>query len=164
MLSYAQTGYPIPQETSNRLFYIQRNHNKNTIVYDANFDDNGNLNLDDPINVYWIRYEEEGQRMDLRTLEKWMVFGVKTKKITDKLEFSVHLSASKKMSFHLKQITPFKAELYTKVDGVNIKLDHIYAELSESGWLPKPKYADFFGTQILNGKIFYKRIDPKNIK
>lgn len=160
----AQTGYPVPSKTSNSLFYIQRNHNKNTIVYDANFDKNGNLNQKKPINVYWIRFEEESQKMELRSLEKWMVFGVSSKRINDKHEYEIHLSASDKIELYLKQIAPFKAEIYTKIHDESIKLDHIYAQLSESGWLPKPKYAEFYGTKVSDGSSFYKKVDPKFIK
>ncbi len=35
--------YPVPEKTKELLFYIQRNHNKNTIIYDANFDEKGML-------------------------------------------------------------------------------------------------------------------------
>lgn len=54
----------------NRLFYIQRNHNKNTVVYDANYKATGLLDQNKPINVYWIRYEEGGRSMELRAIEK----------------------------------------------------------------------------------------------
>lgn len=53
-LSYSIKGYPgytVPPKTKKLLFYIQRNHNRNTIVYDAIFDKSGNLDKN-PINVY----------------------------------------------------------------------------------------------------------------
>ena len=62
--------YPVPLKTDKMLFYIQRNHNANTIIYDANFDKNGKLKESQPIEVYWKRYDEQGQRMELRTIEK----------------------------------------------------------------------------------------------
>lgn len=159
-----QAEYPVPPKTNKMLFYIQRNHNKNTIIYDANYDKNGNLVRDNPVNVYWIRYEENGQKMKLRALEKWMVFGVSAKFLKNNNEYLVHLSASDKISLWLKQIEPYKAEIHTEVKGEMIKLDHIYAQLSESGWLPKPIYAEFFGTKLSDGKAFYKKVDPKYIK
>jgi len=76
--------YPVPNKTKELLFYIQRNHNSNTIVYNANFDNVGNLIDHKPIDVFWIRYDEQGQRMELRTIEKMFAYGVECKKIKNK--------------------------------------------------------------------------------
>ena len=161
----AQEGYPTPPETSKRLFYIQRNHNKNTIIYDARFDENGNLDLKKPIHAYWIRYEEEGQKLDLRRLEKWLVYGVDCEKTNKRgYDYKVSLSASKKVSMYLRQTAPFKAEVDIELKDEIFKLDHIYAELSETGWLIEPKYAVVFGYNLVDGKPVYQKLNPKEIK
>jgi hypothetical protein len=161
----AQDGYPKPTKTNKSLFYIQRNHNKNTIMYDAKFDENGMLNKECPVDAYWIRYEEKGQRLNLRKLEKWMVFGINCEKtIRDGYDYKVNLSASKKISLYLRQVELFKAEIHIELKGEMFKLEHIYARLFEGSWLPKPKYAEIFGYNLSDGKPFYKKINPKDIK
>jgi len=160
-----QSGYPVPPKTYKSLFYIQRNHNKNTIVYDANFDKNGKLDDDKPIEAYWIRYEENGQRMPLRRLEKWLVYGVKAKKSKIKgYDFKVNLAASDKISLYLRQTAPYKAEIHIALKNDTFRLDHIYAKLKESGWLPKPIYAEIYGYSLKDGKPVYRKLDPKEIK
>jgi len=164
MLYSQNIDYPVPK-TKNLLFYIQRNHNENTIVYDANFDEEGNLNPKKPVDAYWLRYQEDGRRMELRTFEKYMAYGIKCKKLENsEFDYRLYLSASKKLVFWLKQTAPFKAEIYADVKGKRIKLDHMFANLDESGWLPKVKYGEFFGTDPKTGQKVYIKVFPKDVK
>ncbi len=159
-----QADYPVPK-TKHLLFYIQRTHNANTIVYDARFDKNGQLDPEQPIDAYWLRYQENGQRMELRSFEKWMAYGVKFKKSDNpKYDYRVYLSASSKVKLWLKQTGPFKAEVITIIDGQESKLDHMFATLSESGWIPKVKYGEFFGYSLKDGHKTYQKVFPKDIK
>ncbi len=151
--------YPVPPKTKKLLFYIQRNHNKNTIVYDANFDKFGNINPDDPIHVYWIRYEEQGQTMELRKIEKIFAYGIKYTKIKDKKgEYKVDLVATNKKDFLLKQEAPFKAAIYTKINGKLAKLEHLYIFADNSGFWPKVIYIELFGKDITTGKSVYEKM------
>ncbi|MBL0036007.1 MAG: DUF4833 domain-containing protein, partial [Flavobacteriales bacterium] len=52
--------FPAPPASKDLLFYIQRNKNANTIVYEANRDATGKLVSDDPVKVNWIRHTERG--------------------------------------------------------------------------------------------------------
>ncbi len=155
--------YPVPK-TKHLLFYIQRNHNENTIVYDAHFDKNGNLDPKKPVDVYWIRFQEQGQRMELRSFEKWMAYGVKCKKAGKPYDYRIYLSASSKVKLWLRQTAPFKAEVITVIDGKESKLDHMFATLDESGWIPKVRYGEFFGTDLKSGEKTYQKVFPKDIK
>ena len=155
-----RSEYPIPPKTKKLLFYIQRNHNKNTIIYDANFDKNGNLIEDNPIDVYWIRYEENGQRMELRTVEKIFAYGVKCSKIdTLKNQYKVKLVADEKRDFRLKQKAPFKAAIYTLINKKPSQLDHLYINADNSGFWPKVKYIELFGKDIAPGEKTYEKIN-----
>ncbi len=151
--------YPVPEKTKNRLFYIQRNHNRNTIVYDANFDNEGNLVSDNPVKVYWIRYEEKGQTMELRTVEKIFAYGVKCKPVAGKSgQYDVNLVATDTRRFILKQTAPFKAAVYMNIGGKEAVLNHIYFFADESGWWPEVKYIEFFGSDASTGKEVYEKL------
>lgn len=151
--------YPVPPKTKELLFYIQRNHNKNTIIYDANFDKSGNINQDNPIHVYWIRYEEQGQTMALRTIEKLFAYGIKYSKLdNNKNEYKVNIVATDKRDFLLKQEAPFKAAIYTKINGKPAKLEHLYIFADNSGFWPKVKYIELFGKDTMTGKRVYEKM------
>lgn len=165
LLSFSDTDkpeYPIPPKTKERLFYIQRNHNSNTIVYDANFDEKGNLNVINPIDVYWIRYEEDGRKMDLRRIEKWYAYGVKCSKSKSEANFyNVKLVANKKKDFQLLQKKPFEAKIHTLIDNKQSYMEHMYIEADNSGVWPKVKFIELFGIDIVTGKNTYEKILTK---
>jgi len=164
VLSGQTTDYPTPH-TKNMLFYIQRNHNENAIVYDAKFDDNGNLAEDCPVDVYWIRYQENGQRRELRSFEKWMAYGVSCKKTQQKdYDYRLYLSASKKLKFWLRQTAPYKAEVIVEIKGKKFRLKHMYATADESGWIPKILYGEFYGEDLTNNSPVYVKVVPDDIK
>ncbi len=150
--------YPIPPKTNELLFYIQRNHNANTIIYDANFDGYGNLVQDKPINVYWVRYDENGQKMKLRTIEKWYAYGVECSKSKDDTCFKVELAANSKKEFKLLQTAPNKAVLTTSINGKLSVLEHMYIFADNTGIWPKVKYIDVFGYDIASGENTFQKI------
>ncbi len=151
--------YPVPPKTPERLFYIQRNHNENTIVYDARFDQSGNLDKDHPIHVYWIRYQEHGQVMPLRTVERLFAYGVKTYPLKGNSdEYKVDLVATDKRNFLLKQTAPFKAVIYTRINGQEAVLDHLYIYADNSGVWPKVIYVELFGLNPKTGGEMYEKM------
>ena len=78
--AFAQSSFPTPPSAPERLFFVQRNPNTNTIVYDANTIENGSkFNPKQPIRVYWLRYDEQGQTEPLSYLQRTMAYGVEVR-------------------------------------------------------------------------------------
>jgi hypothetical protein len=150
--------YPIPPKTQNLLFYIQRNHNSNTIIYDSKYDKQGNLDKDEPIIVYWRRYDEQGQKMELRNIEKWYAYGVDWKKIEYKKMYFIKLVADKKHEFWLKQLAPYKSVIITIINNELSVLDHIYIFADNSGMWPKVKYIELFGESTKTKEKTYEKL------
>ena len=158
-LNNNKTEDPTPPKTSNHLFYIQRNLNKNTIVYDANFDDSGYLISHDPISVYWIRYEEAGQKMELRRIEKIFAYGVRCKAVEKNAKnYDVELVASSKKRISLIQSGPFKAKIHIIINNKLSQLDHMYIYADNSGFWPKVKYIELYGKDLNSGEDNYEKI------
>jgi len=154
-----RSEYPVPPKSEKLLFYIQRNLNKNTIIYDANFDKNGMLAHDKPINVYWIEYEKNGQKTELNKVEKIYAYGVKSSKFDKyKNQYQIQLVADEKRSFILKQEAPFKAAIYTKINNKLSKLNRLYIYADNSGFWPTVKYIELFGKDIVTGSKNYEKI------
>ncbi len=155
--SFAQgENYPIPPKTKELLFYIQRNLNANTIVYDAVFDKNGKLDEKKPVTVYWIRYEEQGQKMKLRRLDRVFAYGVSSKKIKDGF-FKVKIVADESKDLWLKQIAPFNAVLMTKINEELSVLNKIYVLADTQGIWPTVEYIEFFGKNLKTNKQIYQK-------
>lgn len=155
------SNYPVPQKTDKLLFYLQRTHNKNTIVYEANYLADGKLNPSEPVHVSWIRYEEGGSKAELSYIQKH-AFG-----------FSFHITDRAKESYTLNFNNFKKKDIYLQKSGdkyvaymiINSKLSElrklfIKSENNSLGFPIVVKYIDVFGVDYINGNNVSERIIP----
>ena len=84
--------YPVPPDEDNRLFYLQRSTNANTVVYDANIQTSGVLNPKKPIDVYWLRYTSTGEKKALNFVQRNFAYGLNFKK-TKEGNYNITLKA-----------------------------------------------------------------------
>lgn len=156
--AFGQQDYPVPPKTNISLFYIQRNLNANTIQYDANFSENGDLNSEQPIKVYWIRYDETGEEKELKWIEQKFAYGVDCESIDGKQnEYKVELVADDRRVFTLKQLAPNKAKIYTLINGSKAELEHMYIQADNSGLTPTVLYIEFFGIDVKTHQSVYEK-------
>jgi len=148
--------FPRPKQTEKSLFYIQRNLNKHTIIYDLNLKDDGKLDVSEPIDNYWRQYASTGQRRELSWLESWLAYGYRVKvKKEDTLQ--IKLRAHKERLIELrKEGERWRAVI--RINGEDSYLTHIYAYADESGILPDVIHVDLFGIDIKTGKEVRERI------
>lgn len=138
--------FPIPDNTSERLFYIQRSLNANTIVYDANFDENGMLNQEKPVKVYWIRFEENDAIMELRRIEKWLAFGVEAERlVNENFDFRVHIAALDNRWFYIKQKEKYQCSVFIKQGQKYLALDHIFVNSDPDNYLSVIQSVEVYG-------------------
>lgn len=129
------------QVTPKMLFYIERNLNKNIVVYEANFDENGQLNSKKPINVFWLLNEDEGQKENLNYAERKLAYGVKySPASSSNNSFEVELVADKSRKIILKQLAPFKAAIYTTINSKWTRLKQMFIQADNGSFFPKVKY------------------------
>ena len=74
LLSAAGENFPVPKE-ENQIFFVQRSLNSNTIVYTARLDGEGRLDARRPVDVFWRRFNDEGERKELSKLERSLAYG-----------------------------------------------------------------------------------------
>lgn len=137
--------YPQPSPTANSLFYLQRTHNSNTIVYDLNYSD-GELDEDEPVHVYWIRYQEKGQKEELSFIQRKFAYGVKTKKLSN-ASFELDFVAYKREKMYLKKGSDARFHVFTTINKKQSILTKIYLHMGKGGsfWAPKIEYAELTG-------------------
>lgn len=154
----AQYNYPVPPKTEILLFYIQRNHNENTIMYDANYLADGNLDPDKPIDAYWMRYQEDSTRKELSWLHK-KAYGIDWNSIDgNPKEFDVELVADESRKFTLKQIAPNKSALYTTINNLPAEIEHLWIQADNSGMWPTVLYVELFGFEVQTKKPVYEKM------
>jgi phosphatidylglycerophosphate synthase len=139
--------FPVPSGIPNQLFYLQRDPNTNTVIYQLNLDKSGQLDEDEPIRIFWIRYAEQGQQQDLNFIQRKFAYGVKSKKIgPDKYE--LRFAAYGKLPFYLMKAGPDRAfHVYTAIANKQSVLDRIFLRI-EGGtfWVPNVKYVELKGS------------------
>jgi len=158
---FSPTNYPKVPDSKVRLFYIQRSSNVNTIVYDARLNAKGAFDEDSPIDVYWLRYQEDGRRKELSWIQRVLAYGVDTEKIdgqTDALQAWVVSYKKRKLRLGFdKNRKPYASLL---INNQLAKLDHVYVQIEGSNLRPKVLYVEVFGRDFYTGENVYEKIKP----
>ena len=144
----------------NLLFFLQRNPDANTVIYELNFDKDGKLNEKKPVKGSWIRYEEGEKFKELTSIEQKFAYGVKSKPLGNQ-EYEIRLVAYKKLPLYLKKSeTDNKYRIYIKDDGKDLLLKRVFVRVNGgSFWFPKVAYIDLITTNSATGLEFLKRIN-----
>lgn len=152
-----EIGYPIPTGNSKQLFYLQRTPNKNTIVYELNYN-NGNIDKDDPIHGFWIRYQEKGQKEELSYIQKTFAYGLKTKKIAEN-QFEICFVSYKKFKMYLRMGSDKLFHLYTNINQKTAELYSIYLKINGGAfWTPNIEYVDIYGIDPISRSVVKERM------
>lgn len=158
---YADTIFPTPVGQRNMLFYIQRTPNINTIIYALNVNDKNQLDTEEPVHVYWIRYGERGQTEELSYIQRHYAYGLKTKSLgNDKYE--LRFVSYKNLPFYLQRSPKDnKYYVYATVNKKEIILNRIYLQI-EGGtfWFPEVKYVEVKGFDPVTGNEMTERFKP----
>jgi hypothetical protein len=159
----AQENYPVPVKTDKLLFYFQRSHNKNTVVYELNTLPDGKINIDKPVIAYWIRFEEGGARKELSFMQR-KAFGLQWQ-LADKVKesFILHFNSFKKREIYLLKVNESNVyKAYIKINGELSELTKMYIK-SENNSLGIPlsvKYIEISGINLMTGKIIVEKYIP----
>ncbi|MAT55100.1 MAG: hypothetical protein CMN32_11515 [Saprospirales bacterium] len=149
--------YKTPPKTKNRLFFIQRNLNQNTIVYDAKLNADGSFQSD-PIDAYWLRYGSTGERKELTWLQRTFAYGYNAKRDKKNGSYWVTLTAWDGRKIHLHKDSSGKPVATLTIDGKYARLDYIWVYADNSGTWPKVFHVDLHGTDMLTGRPVFERI------
>lgn len=153
-------GYPVPTD-EHLLFYIQKSFNTNTVVYTLNIDNDGHINGSNPVNVFWRRYQEDGRKRELTTLEKTFGFGVKAKPLKTKPNtYIFSIVALKDKKFIVTQTEQGKPYVITTINEKNSIIERVYVKAEHTKLIPKVFYLEVFGTDVKTKKPAYQKIIP----
>ncbi|MBK8624604.1 MAG: DUF4833 domain-containing protein [Saprospiraceae bacterium] len=152
--------YPFIEDYDSLLFYIQRNQNLNSVIYEVNLLAGNLLNLDSPLKIHWLKYEKNGdtEHQELNYLQKKLAYGYQHSVISDELvEF--RFVSYDQMKLYLGKNKKGRYRVFTKLNTYNIELTSIYIYSEDFGVFPQVKFAEFFGKNIDTGDIFYKKLN-----
>lgn len=149
-------NYPVPKNIDNLLFYIQRNLNKNTVVYALNLDPNGCINEHFPMKVFWIKYTDGGVREELNYIQT-KAFGYSSTKINNNT-FEFKMDSYHDLRFFIAKDKNNSHNIITKVNGADARLNNIYVYANEFGLFPKVEYIELYGHYTESSFPAYQKI------
>ena len=159
LLGAAGEDFPVPTD-KNLIFYVQRSLNSNTIVYAARIGDDGRLDTKRPVEVFWRRFNDEGERKELSSLERSMAFGVKADPVPGQPgSFMMRVVSYPKRAALLK-IVDGVPRLEMKVGGLPARLDHAYLDVDDSGSVPSVNRVDLYGLALATGAPVKESFKP----
>jgi len=152
--------FPVPSNVSGLLFYIQRDPNTNTIVYELNTDARGNLSEKEPVHTFWIRYPEGGMRKDLNFLQRKFAYGINSKAIGNG-NYELRSVAYTKLPLYLRKDGKSQYHVYTDINNKKCILNRVFIRI-EGGtfWSPNVLYIELKGVDLATGKTIVQRIKP----
>jgi hypothetical protein len=152
-----ENKFPIPPTTANTLFYIQRSSNANTVMYEVNRQTNTALNPENPVQVYWLRYAEKGQRQGLNFIERTLAYGVRCEK-GENGKYIMRFLASKKKWAEVLLDTQGQARAFMMINKKMSTLHKIFVQVAETGFLPKVQYVEFYGEDSSHKPTYEKML------
>ena len=152
-----EKNFPVPTGNSKQLFYLQRTPNTNTIVYELNYK-NGIIDAENPVEGFWIRYQENGQREELSFIQKKFAYGLKTRKISEN-QYELSFVSYKKYKLELKLGADKKFYVYTNINKKSAILTSIFIKINGgSFWSPNIEYVEIFGIEPNSNLIVKERL------
>ncbi|MEY3050542.1 MAG: hypothetical protein RLY31_327 [Bacteroidota bacterium] len=150
--------FPRPPQTDRSLFFIQRNTNRNTIVYDAKLTPRGNFEGAEPVDAYWLRYASRGHRMELTWLQRNFAYGYKARKDASGKGYWITLTAYEGRKIHLRKNGEGKPLAVMDINGRPCRLDYIWVFTEGEGSWPTILHLDLHGYRLSNGQPEVERI------
>jgi len=128
-------------------------------MYDLNFE-NGTLNVEEPVHVYWIRYSDQGQRQELSYIQRTFAYGIKATALKNSNGYVMHFVSYKKyLLYLLKSAADNKYRVYTTVNSKTVVLNRIFIKINGgSFWSPKVEYVEIKGIDPASGKEVTDRL------
>ena len=152
-------NFPVPSGVAHQLFYLQRDPNSNTVVYQLNLDDAGRLDEQEPVQAFWIRYAEQGQRKGLNYIQRKFAYGISTKKMAPNT-YELKFAAYDKLPLYLARLKSDDAyHIYTTINNKQLVLNRIFVRI-EGGtfWVPNVKYIELDGWNAATREPLVERI------
>ncbi|MEO7212541.1 DUF4833 domain-containing protein [Mucilaginibacter sp.] len=153
--------FPVPPAYANTMFYLQRTTNTATLMYELNMDkDTGKPDTDEPMHVYWIRYNEKGQKEELNYIQRKFAYGLSQKSLGND-KYDIRFVSYKKIPLTLMKAADGKYHIFATVSQKLMALRSIFIKIEGgSFWLPNIVYVEMKGTDPATGKEITERFKP----
>lgn len=156
-----QDTFPVPWGNNKQLFYLQRTANTNTIICELKYNKNGELDEEDPVHVFWIRYPEGGQKKELSYIQRVFAYGIKSQAL-GKDSYKLHFVSYKKRPLYLmRSLKDNQFKVYATINNQQAVLNRIFIKVNGGTfWSPNVVYIEMKGMDEHTGREVMQRFKP----
>ena len=150
-----QTGSGI-SEKNTVLLTLERSRDADEIRYTANCTENGRLDTNEPIKVFWVRKTQNNETEPLTWIQKKHAYGIRITEpynsVTGNLKFQFVSYPQK--TFELRKNGEQGYKVYTIIENSEIEVTRIFVQMEGEGWVPSISYVKIIGyTAGSNGLV-----------
>jgi len=138
--------YPIPK-VENMVFYIQRNQNISTVIYELNLDSENNINPSRPLNIYWKHYCKEREDKEINHIQRKLAYGINHAFINDNI-LKINIVSYTKYDIFISKNNEGMYIASSEINGKMAILSNVYVFAEEIGAFPIVRYVELYGTHI----------------
>ena len=138
------------------LFYIERSLNANVVHYDAQIDDKGALNRNEPVIAYWLMNAEDGRRESLTFIERTTAYGFSAEPDIKTGDYLLAIVSIKERPIRIF-MADGKAQAVTTIRGKDAFLERVF--IQASGAFSRPHAIEFYGKDTATGEDLSEKVN-----
>lgn len=142
------------------LFKIERSKDANEVIYLLNLEKGNKLNLQDPIQVFWLKRTENNKYKPLTWIQQNFAYGLVYLEKNDSYA-KFHFAGYNGRIFELKKNEYGHYKVYTSFENKVIEVTRIFIQIDGgSFWIPIIPYVELIGYDISSFRLLTQKIKP----
>jgi phosphatidylglycerophosphate synthase len=131
----------------------------NTVIYQLNLNAQGRVNRREPVQVFWMRYAEDGQPRALNFIQRRFAYGLHAKQVESDAYELRFVSYAKFPLYLDRSAGDNQYRVYATIGRRRAVLQRIFLHIEGgSFWAPNVQYVELKGTDAATGAEIVERI------
>lgn len=149
---------PLQALPSRELFTLGRSKNANVVKYAVRLARNARLDLQNPVEAYWLMLAEDGRREELTWTERKLAYGFSVSAVSSD-GFMLHLAACSERALRVRATNgSYRAELEIRRQPAFLR--RIFVQTDNAALIPSVRYVEISGLNP-SGQAVSERIIPR---
>jgi hypothetical protein len=164
MLSPLHATEPVREYAGTLLFTIERSRDLDEIWYTVNIDQDGSVNREMPVKVFWFKKSAGNRIESLTGIQKRFSYGIQSLEPVSSSgnEWRFTLEAYKNRIFTLKKGSAGHYKVYTFSEGREVEVKKMYVQFDGGSFLaPSIGYVQLTGIDTRTGKEIKEMVTIK---
>jgi hypothetical protein len=140
------------------LFKIERSKNENIVQYDVRIKADGKLDPKEPVVAYWVRLAKEGQKEELKWVERTFAYGFKVKYNAKTNTATMDMAAKINRKIKVLAVQD-EYRAVTTIDDQSAYLEKIFISSKGKGASTEVTSIELFGHDVKTGEDRYEKLD-----